>query len=816
MKPSFRQLPWILALAACAAPSAPPAQARTPPVNVAPELAARLESLANDVERGRNSLHLPGLALAIVQDDRLIFARGFGLADVEHGTPVTAETIFAIGSASKAFTATLIAQLTDEGKLTFDDPVTKALPWFVLPIQEQTNEHGPVSLRDLLSHRTGFSHMDVLWYGGQANAEQVLRTAVGAEPIAPFRAQFHYNNVMFLAAGEACAAVAGESWETLVRERFLEPLGMRDTTTSVRAAQRDPRLALGYAWSEEQQHFERLPMRDLSAIAPAGALNSNVLDLSRWARFQLGRGEFEGQRLVSAASLDETWKTHNPVAPGVSYGLAWFLRDWNGERMVEHGGNIDGFAAEVALLPGRRTGVVLLANVSATPLQGTIGPLVFEALYGAPKTAAEPTAATTEDLPRFTGTYLANFFQFKEAKFDVRAHDGKLWVNIPGQSDFELAPPDAQGKRPFALLPEQIQVSFAEGDESEDEYQAGRIVALTLYQNGFAFECLREGYEPLPDGAPVVFEPYLGSFADPLAKKTMTLVLQHGRLAVDYPEQMVYELFPPDADGRWVFRSNPVFAVEFQLDADGRAEALTFHERGTQRECERVDEAGQALPTLAELLRLRRGSEFEARLAELGPCRLRWTLRLVNSGITGTNTVLFDARGRFRDETDLAPFALSATHSDGVRVIAESSLEKTLELVGANKDASLAGATLAFYGDWSKHFDQLAVLKAFEEGGKSLAVVKLKKGAAPTFLVTLDRVTGDLVSAEIMELVDGVGALPKSLTFEDWREVEGLRLPGRIVSEDDGTGRAVADFVALDVGVDGGALERLPALPGGG
>src|SRR6185503_1455426 len=196
----------------------------------------------------------------------------FGLADVEAQRAVTPETLFAIGSTTKAFTATLVGMLADEGKLTLDDPITKHIPWFALPIDGKKNEQ--VTLRDLLSHRTGFARMDVLWAGGKATREEVLRTAVRAEPMAPFRKKFLYNNIMFLAAGEACTAVTGHTWEELVRTRLFEPLGMRSSDLSVTEAQHDPRLAMGYKWNADTQTFEHLPIRDLVAIAPAGAINS--------------------------------------------------------------------------------------------------------------------------------------------------------------------------------------------------------------------------------------------------------------------------------------------------------------------------------------------------------------------------------------------------------------------------------------------------------------------------------------------------------------------------------------------------------------
>jgi CubicO group peptidase (beta-lactamase class C family) len=752
---------------------------------LAQELAGRLESLAASIEAERIAQHVPGIALAIVRDDALLFARGFGLADIEHARPVTPETTFAIGSTSKAFTATLVALLAAEGKLGFDDPVTRALPWFTPPIDGD----GPVLMRDLLSHRTGFARMDVLWYGGRASRAEVLRTALRAEPLSAFRQDFHYNNVMFLAAGEACAAAAGAPWEELVRARLLEPLGMRATSTDVRTAQTRADLALGYQWDEDGQRYERRPMRALDSIAPAGSLNSNVLDLARWVRFLLARGELEGRRLLPEELLAETWKPHNEAAPGVRYGLGWFLREWNGLELIDHGGNIDGFAAEVALLPARNTGVVMLANVSSTPLQGTLAPKVFEALFGA---GPAPSAPPAEDLTHFTGTYLADFFQFRGARFEVRARGQTLTLDIPGQSEFELGPADEAGKRPFALIPDQIQVSFLE--------EAGRAVALTLHQSGFAFECLREGYEPPPETDPAEFQAFLGDYADPLTGKTFAVVVSHGRLAVDYPEQMVYELLPPDEYARRVFRAHPEFALEF------RADELVFFERGTERVCARTS-APEPLPTLDELMALRGAPAFEQRLAELGTCRLHGTIRFASSGIRGTTETVFDASGRFREQVEVEPFVSSGTSYDGQRALASSSFDGEHELLGDNLDQARTGSPAVFFGDWRARFEAAKVVRTLTEGDQRLVQVRLTQGAAPALLITLDRRSGELVRAEVQELVDGLGTLPKTVRFEDWREVSGLRLPLRVITLDEASGKVVVEYAGLESGLAAGLLE---------
>jgi CubicO group peptidase (beta-lactamase class C family) len=246
--------------------------------------------------------------------------------------------------------------------------------------------------------------------------------------------------------------VAGKSWEELVRARFLEPLGMRDTTTSTREAGGSApraRLRLGQGARALRAQADARPRRDR-------ARRRDQLERAR----SLALGRASSSRAASSRAsawcprpaLDETWKTAQPDRARRELRPRWFLRDWNGERVVEHGGNIDGFAAEVALLPGRKTGVVDAHQRRARRrCRARSGRWCSRRCTARRRRRRQ---ATAEDLTRFTGTYLANFFQFKNAKFVVRARDGKLSVDIPARATFELAPPDANGKRPSRSMPD--------------------------------------------------------------------------------------------------------------------------------------------------------------------------------------------------------------------------------------------------------------------------------------------------------------------------------------------------------------------------
>ena len=319
---------------------------------------------------------------------------------------MTPETIFAIGSSTKAFTSTLVGMLVDEGEMGWDDPITDYLPYFSLDV-ESDNENAKITIRDLLSHRTGFVRMGLLFASGEIPIEEVLHDAIAAEPWAGVGESFYYSNVMYMAAGVAAGEAAGTDWDTLVAERIFEPLGMASSSTSIINAQEDSRLSLGYLWDEDQQIYEHKPRRNVDNIGPSGSINSNVLDMAQWIRMQLGLGEYNGNRLISEEELRETWTSQIEIAGGVGYGLGWMVREWQGQPVIEHGGNVNGFSAQVALLPESDLGFVLLTNASVSPLPAQSINMVWEALLGEWK---EDTGEDeTIDYEPYLGRYHTSF-----------------------------------------------------------------------------------------------------------------------------------------------------------------------------------------------------------------------------------------------------------------------------------------------------------------------------------------------------------------------------------------------------------------------
>ncbi len=333
---------------------------------------------------------VPGVAIAIVRNDSLILAKGYGVRTLGQSAPVDANSVFAIGSSSKAFTAALVGMAVDAGKMSWDDPVAKHLPGFQL---NDTYASRDLTLRDALSHRSGLSRGDLTWYSGKYTRDEVMRRVRYLEPSWGFRSAFGYQNVMFLAAGEAVGKALQSDWDSLIRDRILVPLGMTRSNTSVRTLSGMDNVSSPH--SEIRDTVRVIPWKNIDNIAPAGSINSSVTDMAQWVRLQLAQGKVNGKQLITSPTVEEMWtpNTHirlqgptaSYLAPGAnlsSYGLGWFVQDFKGHLAVHHGGNIDGFSAVVAMLPKQNMGVVVLTNMNGSPAPNTIFPYVFELLLG--------------------------------------------------------------------------------------------------------------------------------------------------------------------------------------------------------------------------------------------------------------------------------------------------------------------------------------------------------------------------------------------------------------------------------------------------
>ena len=374
----------IVVLAACRTTSLPP---------------QNLDEIDRFLAEQREQLHIPGLAFAIVRDDKVIYVSTQGMRDIDQKLPVTPDTVFPIGSCTKAFTSMAIALAADRGLLTLDDHPRKFLPYFRMADPEADAQ---VTLRDMLSHRTGLkAYADLAAEPAVLSRQDYIRAATSAKPTAKFRSTFQYSNAMYSAAGEIAGKVNDSTWERAIETQIFEPLGMISSTTSAQRATTLPNHATGYVFSNGS--FRAVPPpRSLEALAPAGNIASPVRDMTQWLRMLSGSGTIGGRRFVSEAMFRELTIPQISISTAISYALGWATYDWNGMHVVEHNGGSDGISAIVSFILDRHVGFVFLANTSPTAMTkvGNAAKNIWPMILHMPAAAAASTSpAVPADVP---------------------------------------------------------------------------------------------------------------------------------------------------------------------------------------------------------------------------------------------------------------------------------------------------------------------------------------------------------------------------------------------------------------------------------
>ncbi|PWT89381.1 MAG: serine hydrolase [Blastocatellia bacterium] len=552
------------------------------------------------VNKAMKDWGVPGVAIAIVKDDRVVFAKGYGVRDLNKPEPVDEHTLFAIGSSSKAFTAALVAMLVDDNKLKWDDPVTKYLPSFQLFDPYSTRE---LTITDLLSHRSGLTRGDLLWYASAYDRDEVLRRVRYLKPSWSFRSRFGYQNIMFLAAGQLIPSITGKSWDDFVRERIFVPLGMRSTSTSIKALSNSTDVASPHAKLEDK--VQVVAWRNIDNIAPAGSINSNVEDMAQWLRLQLGGGVYQNQRLLSSGAVKEmhtpqtiirlegTQTTLYPAAHFLSYGMGWFLSDYQGRKLIEHGGAIDGMRAEVAMMPEEKVGAVILTNLGGTILPQALMFKIFDFYLNSPqrdwsaemlkatksleeqakaaekKSEAERVQGTTPSLPleKYAGTFQSEMY----GETKVTLENAKLVIRFGPNFTGELQHWNYDTFRAVWRDPMQGKgfVSFRLNPQ-------GRVESVNI-ENISDFTRV-----PEPAGPTSVvpmneteLKKFVGKYALATPPLEISIELIGGVLKANVPGQPLYSLTPVGAN-RFRLEGAPAgFFAQFEM-LDGKPKSLTL------------------------------------------------------------------------------------------------------------------------------------------------------------------------------------------------------------------------------------------------
>jgi CubicO group peptidase (beta-lactamase class C family) len=353
-------------------------------------------------EHGLQVLQTPGAAIAVVRDGKVLFARGYGVRKLGDTAHVDAHTLFQIASNTKAFTTALLAMLVDDGKLSWDDPVTKFLPGFALYDPYVTREF---TVRDLVTHRSGLGlgAGDLLWFHSTYRRPEIAYRIRYARPVSSFRSAYAYDNVLYIVAGEIFPAAAGQTWDDAVKQRIFTPLGMTETGSSIAFFTSSPNAATPHA--VERGRLAIVPIDSVDNTAPAGGIVSNVTDMAKWVLCRLDSGRAGSTRLFSPREAREMWAGQtilpitDPPAPLAAlrpnfseYALGWRLRDYQGRKIVSHTGGLAGMTSQVTLVPAERLGIVILTN-GESDLMAALTNRLLDDFLGAPRPRTDWVAA---------------------------------------------------------------------------------------------------------------------------------------------------------------------------------------------------------------------------------------------------------------------------------------------------------------------------------------------------------------------------------------------------------------------------------------
>jgi CubicO group peptidase (beta-lactamase class C family) len=773
------------------------AQTAAKPQAAAPaDLDAKLAAIEKAVEEKRKALGIPGLSLVIVKDDKVIYMKGLGYKDFERKVPVTPDTLFAIGSSSKAFTAMLVAMAADEGKLSLDDSPKKFLPYFKL---QDPEADAKITLRDLLSHSSGLNRTDLAWVSGTLNREEVIRVAAQAKPTAKLREKFQYQNVMYAAAGEIVGRAENSNWEKLIAERIFKPLGMKGSDTSVPEMQKARDYSYGYVYEEGTKETRRLPTRDFPSVAPAGAINSSARDMAQWLRLMLGGGAFEGKRLVSEKSFAELVKPQIKISGLLSYGLGWFLRDWKGHKVVEHGGNIDGFNAQVALMPDQNLGFVMLTNVSASTLPASTMNVVWSNLVGDPNAPAQPAAATAAADPAVKIETEVGDYNFEAAGFNVSisVKEGKLRMAVPGQPTYTL---ESVGGRRYKLAEiEGFYVTFRPSKENPQENE----IYLEQPQGNYTLKKIKaaDATTAGTSGASADYngplKEVVGAYEPEKQGPTVEVVVHDGKVALVVPGQPAYPLVERSKDVLGSTTLPDSYSILVRRDEAGRVSGLTLKQPGAETVFNRAGEFKASLTVDELMAKVVEATGGEAALRKHKSMRILADVELLHQGVSGEAVIFARAPNSYAQDITLKALGkkIGSYHDffDGTQGGEEGSFIPFDPKTGKELEETRIASDFYAQLNWKTLFQKAEIKKMAKVDGEDTYVVVFtpEKGSpvtqyisAKTFLpLRVDTIaTSDTISMPVTE------------TYSDYRSVDGVMIPFRRVSNSQAMGDTVLNI----------------------
>ena len=548
-----------------------------------------------------------GFAVAVVKGNEIIYSKGFGYRDYENKIPVDNNTLFAIGSSTKAFTSSILGQLRKEDKLSFDESPIKYVPDLKFFNDEMNNS---IVIKDLMSHRTGLPRHDWSWYVFPTyDKDSLMRRIEFQEPFTGVRKQWYYNNFMFLTQGVIAERITGKSWEENMYERLLKPLKMTRSNLSIKELRKADNVALGYEIVDEK--ISKMDYYRIAGMSPAGSMNSSVNEMSNWLMTWLNKGKFEGNEIIPEAYINEAMSSQmviNGALPDdefpdihmATYGYGWMLSSYKGHYRVEHGGNIDGFSADVIFFPSDSIGIVVLANQNGSSVPSLVRNTIADRLinvertdwikrYEDRKAEQEDVEVEAEDAPT----------QKKQAPQHQPKDFTGFYENL-GYGQFEII---VENDSLFAVLPLwklylehkhfDIYNSYKVTDEGIDTSNEGLAFNFQIDNEGEIYNLklkIEPTLQPLEfirkpktiDVEETTLQSYVGKY-DLSGTILKTYIKEKNSLYLFIKGQPEYELLPTDKH-KFSFKVLDGFKVEFIENKEGEiGEIKVIQPNGTFR-----------------------------------------------------------------------------------------------------------------------------------------------------------------------------------------------------------------------------------------
>ena len=767
--------------------------------------AKELAEIEKAIEQKRQELSIPGLSLVIVKDGKIIYLKGLGYKNFERKVPVTPNTLFAIGSATKAFTSMLALMSADEGKLSLEDSPKKFLPYFKL---RDPDADARITIRDLLSHRSGLNRTDLAMVSGALNREELIQVAAMAKATAKLGEKFQYQNVMYAAAGEAVARAENSTWDKLIATKIFRPLGMMSSDTTVPAMQKAPDFSYGYDYNASTKVTRRLPQREIDAAAPAGAINSSARDMAQWLRFMLSGGVVNGKRLVSEKNFNEAVTKQINIAGSVDYGFGWFLRQWNKHKVVEHGGNIDGFNSQVAFMPDQKLGFALLTNVTASAIGPFAMNTVWKNLVKDPKANEEKSTAAAGDPKQEVGRY-----GLAPSLFEVTLKDGKLVLTVPGQSPYPL---ENLGGRRYKLsepAPPGFYATFrpTKGKESESE------MFLEQPQGNLVL--------PKDNGAPAstanakgdagLLAPVVGSYESESSKQVIEIALRDGKVCLVVPGQPPYPLTESEKNKLRTPGLPEAYWIDVTRDESGKVAGIALNQPEGRFSFRKLTSA-TGLISVDELIgKMIAAYGGEANMRKHSSSVTEVDIDMENQGVQAEGEIR--ARAPNMTASDMRLKALGkqigtiSSYFDGQNGGELVSFAPEEVYTGKRLDDIRLGADFYEVLNWKKNYKTIDVKRVAKVGDEEAYVV-VRKGERGTPITDyVSTKTFLLIKRESIVSSETSGVeLPVTQTFSDYRLVDGVMVPFTQISNNIANGNIVMKVkdVKFDVTIPDSVFKR--------